>query len=53
MYAAGADYVTVPRLLTAGRLLEVLDRIEAGDLQALREKEIDALQTRQGTPLEA
>jgi Kef-type K+ transport system membrane component KefB/Trk K+ transport system NAD-binding subunit len=47
LYAAGADYVTVPRITTAERLLEVLARIESGDLEAVRDQELEVLE-RQG-----
>lgn len=43
LYAAGADYVALPRALTAGRLLEVVAHIEAGDLEAVREQELAEL----------
>jgi Kef-type K+ transport system membrane component KefB len=44
LYAAGADYVLVPRLLAARRLLEVLDEAEAGGLDPVREREIARLE---------
>ncbi len=53
LYAAGADYVTVPGILTAERLLEVLARIEAGDLEVARGREIQDLQRRRDAPLGA
>jgi len=51
LYAEGADYVAVPRFLTSDRLLDVLGRIEAGDLDALRAQEIEAHKGRPGGPL--
>ncbi len=53
LYAEGADYVALPRLLTAERLLEVLGRIESGDHDSLRGQELEALRKRSGAPLEA
>ena len=53
LYAAGADYVTVPRALVADRLLEVLARIEAGDLEDLRGREMADLQRQGSKPLSA
>ena len=48
LYAAGADYVTLPRLLTAGRLRQVLDHIDAGDLEVVRERELPDLKRQAG-----
>ncbi|HEU5179776.1 MAG TPA: cation:proton antiporter [Candidatus Polarisedimenticolia bacterium] len=53
LYAEGADYVAVPRFLTSDRLLDVLGRIESGDLDALRAQELEALKGRPGGPLGA
>jgi Kef-type K+ transport system membrane component KefB/Trk K+ transport system NAD-binding subunit len=53
LYAAGADYVAVPRTLAADRLLEVLASIEAGDLENLRGREMADLQRQSGSPLSA
>ena len=36
MYAAGADYVVLPRVETARAFLEVLEAIDAGTLDDLR-----------------
>ena len=46
LYEAGADYVVLPRLLGADRLLEVVDRALAGSLAELREREIEGLRGR-------
>jgi voltage-gated potassium channel Kch len=37
MYEAGADYVVLPRLVTATAFLDVLEALERGDLDDLRE----------------
>lgn len=37
MYAAGADHVLVPRLLSAGHLAELIDHVRAGTDEPLRE----------------
>jgi Kef-type K+ transport system membrane component KefB len=46
LYAAGADYVLVPRVLSARRLREVIEAHEKGELPALRAAEQEALATR-------
>jgi Kef-type K+ transport system membrane component KefB len=47
LYQAGADYVVVPRMLAADRLLEVIERAEAGELERLRAQEIEKLGQRE------
>ncbi|MBX3028357.1 cation:proton antiporter [bacterium] len=47
MYAAGADYVVMPRLETARAFLEVLDAVAAGTLDQLRAAAVRDLGERQ------
>ncbi|MFN8644233.1 MAG: cation:proton antiporter [Candidatus Binatia bacterium] len=47
MYAAGADYVVLPRLETARAFLAVLDAVEDGTLDALRAQGLADLENRQ------
>jgi Kef-type K+ transport system membrane component KefB len=47
MYAAGADYVVMPRLETARAFLDVLDAVEAGTLEQLRTEALKDLGTRE------
>jgi len=47
MYAAGADYVVMPRLETARAFLEVLDAVAAGTLDDLRARALADLGGRQ------
>lgn len=46
LYAAGADYVLVPRLLSAQRLSEAIDMAATGDFEALREHDLAMLANR-------
>jgi Kef-type K+ transport system membrane component KefB/voltage-gated potassium channel Kch len=46
LYAAGADYVILPRLLAADRLFDVLESIDAGKLDELRAAELEGLRSR-------
>jgi Kef-type K+ transport system membrane component KefB/voltage-gated potassium channel Kch len=43
LYGAGADYVLLPRLLGADRLMEILESAEAGSLEGIRDSEIRQL----------
>lgn len=47
MYAEGADYVLLPRLVVADHLIPVLREILAGESEILRKKEIDRLKSRE------
>ena len=47
MYAAGADYVVLPRLETARAFLAVLDAVADGTLDALRARAVADLEARQ------
>lgn len=47
MYAAGADYVLLPRHLVAEHVRELLRKIEDGTLDQARQAEIEALDNRQ------
>lgn len=47
MYAEGADYVLLPRLVVADHLIPVLREILAGESKALKEKEIERLKSRE------
>ena len=53
LYAEGADYVALPRLLTSERLMEVVGHIEAGDLEGIREREIEDLRRKSNALLDA
>ena len=46
MYAAGADYVLLPRHLLAEQVREILRKIEDGTIDQARAAELDALRTR-------
>ena len=46
LYRAGADFVLVPRVLSARRLREVIEAEEKGELEAVRAAEIEALSAR-------
>lgn len=46
LYEAGADYVLVPRVLSANHLLQIIESAEVGDLPGLREFEISQLKAR-------
>lgn len=46
LYRSGADYVIVPRVLAADRILEMIERAEAGELERLRAQEIEQLEAR-------
>ncbi len=46
LYEAGADYVLLPRLLSAGRLMEILKSAEEGSLEGIRAGEIRQLAER-------
>jgi voltage-gated potassium channel Kch len=46
LYDAGADYVLLPRVLGADRLMDILASAEAGSLEDLREREIAQLKER-------
>ncbi len=46
MYAAGADYVFMPRIISSRHLAGVLEAMEKGQVQALREEGIKELQDR-------
>lgn len=46
LYKAGADFVLVPRVLSARRLREAIEAGERGELEALRAQEIEALGVR-------
>jgi len=50
-YREGADHVLVPSIVAADRLLGVLDDVDAGGLDALREREIAALEGRRDVEL--
>jgi voltage-gated potassium channel Kch len=50
LYAAGADYVLVPRLMAADRLVEVLEAALSGSLEAMRAGERERLSQRAGDP---
>ncbi len=47
LYQAGADFVIVPRVLAAERLLEAIEMAEAGELDLFREMEIERLAGRE------
>jgi Kef-type K+ transport system membrane component KefB len=47
MYAAGADYVVMPRLETARAFLDVLDAVAAGTLDDLRNRALADLRERE------
>jgi Kef-type K+ transport system membrane component KefB len=47
MYEAGADYVVLPRLVTATAFLDVLEAIERGGLEDLRERALADLADRE------
>jgi Kef-type K+ transport system membrane component KefB len=47
MYAAGADYVVLPRVETARAFLDVIESIESGQLGDLRERALSDLEDRQ------
>lgn len=47
MYAEGADYVLLPRLVVADHLIPVLREILAGESKALKDKEIERLKSRE------
>lgn len=46
MYKAGADYVLVPRILSANYLTEIIDMAISGRLDELKSRELDALEKR-------
>ena len=46
MYEAGADYVVLPRIETARAFLDVLEAIERGDLDDMRERALADLADR-------
>jgi Kef-type K+ transport system membrane component KefB/voltage-gated potassium channel Kch len=46
LYDAGADYVLLPRVLGADRLMDILASAEAGSLEELRDREIAQLKER-------
>jgi hypothetical protein len=46
MYAAGADYVILPRIETARAIVDVLDAIERGELDELRARALANLADR-------
>jgi Kef-type K+ transport system membrane component KefB len=47
MYEAGADYVVLPRVETARAFLDILEAIERGDLDVLRERALADLSDRE------
>jgi len=47
MYAAGADYVVMPRLETARAFLAVLDAVAAGTVDELRARALADLERRE------
>lgn len=47
MYASGADYVLLTRIASAKQLSDVFERATAGELEALRLREMDILKIRQ------
>ena len=46
MYEAGADYVVLPRIETARAFLDILEAIERGDLDVMRERALADLADR-------
>ncbi|MBI2486395.1 MAG: hypothetical protein HYW01_05455 [Deltaproteobacteria bacterium] len=46
MYKAGADYVLVPRILSANYLTEIIDMAISGRIDVLKLRELDALEKR-------
>jgi Kef-type K+ transport system membrane component KefB len=46
MYEAGADYVVLPRVETARAFIDVLEAVESGDLDSLRERALADLADR-------
>jgi hypothetical protein len=46
LYAAGANYVTAPRLLEAADLLDLIMAVERGELESKRRKQAELLQNR-------
>ena len=47
MYAEGADYVLLPRLVVADHLIPVLREVLAGESRTLKEQEIEKLKSRE------
>jgi hypothetical protein len=50
MYAEGADYVFMPRILTAKHIISMMDTLMSGDanrLKMIRQEEIEALSQRE------
>jgi len=47
MYNEGADYVMLPRILTASHLIKIIQLSRAGELEQLKEEEIKILSGRQ------
>jgi voltage-gated potassium channel Kch len=46
MYKAGADYVVIPRILSANFLIEIIDMAISGRIHELKLRELDALEKR-------
>lgn len=46
LYALGADYVILPRKVSAGALMDVIQRLEAGPSDGLKAAEVEALTAR-------
>jgi len=46
LYAAGANYVSAPRLLEAGELLRVLEAVEKSLLDEMRKEQAEKLEER-------
>jgi len=47
LYASGADFVIVPRLIAARYLMRIIEGAELGDLESMREIALSGLSTRQ------
>ncbi len=47
LYREGADYVVLPRLQCASKILQVIDRLEVGEFEAMKASELGELDARQ------